>query len=75
MSRAHNSRPDQQADPFGLDCYVSNAEAGAALGLRRMALQRLRSSGKLPFVLVGRQVRYRRSDVVALLDSNQNDNA
>lgn len=48
--------------------WLSNKAAQDYLELSRPTLQRLRSSGKLPFSKVGGKIYYRRADVEALLE-------
>ena len=47
---------------------LSNEEAMRVLGVSRATLQRYRSSGKIPYVVVGGRARYNRQDVESLLN-------
>ena len=64
-SPLHADTPDVLAQ----NGWVRHGEAAEALGLSRATLQRLRSSGKLPYAKLGRGVFYRTSDICALLES------
>ena len=57
-----------------LDSWVSNEEAMRLLGVSRTSLQRYRSSGRLPYVIIGGRVRYRRADVESLLQTSPHPN-
>jgi len=51
---------------------LTEAETANALGLRRQTLAVRRSTGKplLPFIRVGRSIRYRSEDIAALIAAN-----
>lgn len=53
------------------DRLVDEAEAAQILGCRKQTLGVWRSTGRydLPFVKIGRNVRYRVSDLLAFIDS------
>jgi excisionase family DNA binding protein len=55
-----------------IDCQ----ETAEILGISKSALEAWRTTGryKLPFIKVGRNVRYRRSDVLQWLDSRTRSN-
>lgn len=56
-------------DADGIDRVVDEAEAASILGVKKQTLSAWRCTGRydLPFIKVGRCVRYRRSDLVKFL--------
>jgi excisionase family DNA binding protein len=52
-------------------CLLPTGEAQALLRLSKRSLVKLRQSGRLPYVSIGRAVRYRRSDLKAFGEENR----
>lgn len=71
MTATAVSNPALHNDPF-----LDDPEATAFLNLKRGTLAVWRSTGRyqLPFVKIGRTVRYRRSDLIAWLETRTRTN-
>lgn len=54
---------------------LTSAEVAAMMRVSHVTLQRWRDSNKLPYVRVGRTIRYRRTDVEALLSPTPTEEA
>jgi excisionase family DNA binding protein len=52
------------ADELSVDALLTDREVGELLGVSRTTLWRLRRQGGLPFGKVGREFRYRKSEVL-----------
>jgi excisionase family DNA binding protein len=48
--------------------FMTKAEAAQLMRLSRATIDRLRASGQLPFVKLGKKVIFRRSDIDAFLE-------
>ncbi len=51
------------------ECWISNREAMSILGVSSRTLQRYRNSGRIPYFIIGKKCRYRRSDVEQALET------
>ncbi len=49
--------------------WISNREAMDILGVSSRTLQRYRNSGRIPYFIIGKKCRYRRSDVEQALET------
>ncbi len=49
--------------------WISNREAMAILGVSSRTLQRYRNTGRIPYFIIGKKCRYRRSDVEQALET------
>jgi excisionase family DNA binding protein len=53
------------ANELDVDALLTDREVGALLGVSRTTLWRLRQKGGLPFGKVGREFRYRKSEILS----------
>ncbi|NBB85238.1 MAG: helix-turn-helix domain-containing protein [Bacteroidetes bacterium] len=66
---------ERQPEPTGRKEYLTNTEAARYLDVSKSTLQRWRADDTLPFTRIGRQVFYRREDVLNVLDAGLKSDA
>lgn len=54
----------------GTERWISNREAMEILGVSSRTMQRYRTSGRIPYSIIGKDCRYRRSDIERALEAH-----
>ena len=70
MSKRFLNSPSTTSTDTGKDPLLSKAEAAAILGVKERWITHSVAERRLPYVKVGRLVRFRRSDLDAYIASN-----
>jgi excisionase family DNA binding protein len=67
--------PDPNSPTSGYLVLLTSVEAAAFLGVKKetLAIWRCTKRYNLPFVRVGRLIKYRKSDLIAFLESRSSD--
>lgn len=65
----HIRKSENKKLPDNTECWISNREVMDILGVSSRTLQRYRDSGRIPFSKIGKNCRYRLSDVERVLEA------